>query len=74
MKKQLFLVFLMLSIFLGLYIYIGATFELYRLVLHPQILVGIFLIMVGFAQLLRGIKKYLAYLFLVTGILLIILY
>lgn len=74
MTKQLFLIFLLLSILLGLYIYIGITFKLYKLVLHPQISIGIFLILAGFTQLLGKLKLYLAYLFIATGIFLLILY
>lgn len=74
MKTRLFFIFIILSILLGLYIYIGATFELYKLVLHPQILIGIFLIMASFTQLFGRLKPHLAYLFIVSGILLIILY
>ncbi len=73
MKKYLFVITTILAIILGLYIYIGATFNIYSLQLSPQILIGIFLILAGIVQLLGAPKPYLAYLFIIAGISLLIL-
>lgn len=73
MKKYLFIITVILAIILGLYIYIGPTFNIYSLHLSPQILIGIFLIFAGIVQLLGGPKPYLAYLFILVGTVLLIL-
>ncbi|MFL1422786.1 hypothetical protein [Staphylococcus ureilyticus] len=73
MKKYLFIIIVILAIILGLYIYIGAAFNIYSLHFSPQILIGIFLICAGIVQLLGGPKPYLAYLFILVGTVLLIL-
>ncbi len=73
MKRYLLLITMFFSVILGLYIYIGATFNLYSLHLAPQTLIGIFLILAGVVQLLGGPKPYSAYLFIIVGIVLLIL-
>ena len=73
MKSCLFVITIIFATILGLYIYISATFNIYSLHLSPQILIGIFLIFAGIVQLLGGPKPYLAYLFIIVGVFLLIL-
>ena len=76
MRKILFILTTISAIILGIYIYIyiGATFDLYDLHAPPQILIGLVLLLGGISQLIGGPKPHLSFLFLFFGLFIIILY
>ena len=74
MRKIFFISTTTLAIILGVYIYIGATFDLYSLHAPAQILIGLVLLLGGISQLIGGPKPHLSFLFLFFGLSIIILY
>lgn len=74
MRKIFFFCSTTLAIILGVYIYIGATFDLYSLHAPAQILIGLVLLLGGISQLIGGPKPHLSFLFLFFGLIIIILH
>lgn len=74
MRKIFFIFTTTLAIILGIYIYIGATFDLYHLHAPVQILIGLVLLLGGISQLIGGPKPHLSFLFLFFGLIIIIFY
>ncbi|PTE75655.1 hypothetical protein BUY89_13595 [Staphylococcus equorum] len=74
MQKFFFILTTILTSILGIYIYVGATFDLYNLQYPSQILIGVFLLLGGISQLIGGPKPHLSILFIFFGVFIIFLY
>ncbi|WP_432718007.1 hypothetical protein [Staphylococcus equorum] len=74
MQKFFFILTTILASILGIYIYVGAVFDLYNIQYLSQILIGVFLLLGGISQLIGGPKPHLSVFFIFSGVFIIFLY